>query len=619
MGGPLSDPVETPPEGLVATGKLLYQEVGCVACHGPREMDAEPTLFEYVPLGPLAAKTTLAALADYLEDPLQIWPSGQMPSMLLTEPESQAIAAYLIASDLAERAADSTPTRAEVTPDAQAVARGRSLFAEVGCANCHRLGPDRSPIDPALVAAPMERLNGTASGGCLGSSPAAGVPRFALNDAQRRSLLAFLRQLPERRSADVPHELVASAMTRLRCTACHVYHHEAGPEPAVATYFRTIGEADLGDEGRLPPNLTSVGARLNPRWLTQVLEERARVRPYLSARMPEYGSAVALLGSALTAVAGVDHQPDEGPPFQLEAARVGRELVGATAMNCIQCHTISGRDSTGTPGPDLAKTVERLRFDHFSRWLHDPSLIRPGTRMPSFFIAGRSAFTQFLGGRAEDQIRAIWSYLSQGELLPLPDGLIDPGGLILKVTDEPVVFRTFMEAAGVRAIACGFPEQVHCAFDADACRVTLVWTGPFLSAQGAWAARGGSETNPEQPRWKAHDAPLFRPIQRDAPFEPAFEGYQLDGEGRPVFRYRLRGGPTELFVTEQPLPKREQQHASLVSRLTVSGAPGDRVLVDAGDLPFRLIRGEAAAQDDGLVLLTLDPQGEASFDLEVTW
>ena len=40
---------------------------------------------------------------------------------------------------------------------------------------------------------------------------------------------------------------------------------------------------------RIPPTLSETGAKLNPDWLHKVLFDRARVRPYMHARMPQYG------------------------------------------------------------------------------------------------------------------------------------------------------------------------------------------------------------------------------------------------------------------------------------------------------------------------------------------
>jgi hypothetical protein len=251
--------------------------------------------------------------------------------------------------------------------------------------------------------------------------------------------------------------------------------------------------------------------------------------------------------------------------------------------------------------------TERLRFDAFARWIHDPKLVRPGTRMPSFFLSGKSGFTDLLEGDAHRQVEAVWAYLSQGEFLPMPEGLIDPAGLELAVNNEPIVFRTFIEQAGVRAIACGYPEQVHCAFDAENCRLAAIWEGPFLNAKGAWAARGGSQTNPKQLVWTATDRPIIQLAdggESTSQVGRRFRGYRLDQDRRPVFLYEIFAGGVTISVAEQPLPKRDNAGASLVRRFQITGAPDQRVLIDRG--------GGASEQ-------ALGADGTISFDVEVTW
>ena len=138
-----------------------------------------------------------------------------------------------------------------------------------------------------------------------------------------------------------------------------------------------------------------------------------------------------------------------------------------------------------------------------------------GTRMPSLFVGGYSGFTDVFGGRAQDQIDAMWAYLSQGEHLPLPDGFTNVAGLQLAVEDEPVVFRTFMTDAGWRAIAVGFPEQLHCAFNGESCRLAVIWQGQFLNAKarGPLAAarrrirRTSSGSRRIDPCWPRHPVP----------------------------------------------------------------------------------------------------------------
>ena len=170
----------------------------------------------------------------------------------------------------------------------------------------------------------------------------------------------------------------------------HVVERRTGRRDAAAD---TVGarererrDVDLGDEGRLPPSLSFVGARLERQWLRAVLEDGGVARPYMATRMPQFGQAnVEQLGPLLRAAAGVPAAspgPDDGPTTDDQAAEIGRQLVGAGGFNCIQCHSIAGRPSTGLPGPDLVQMVQRLRYDYFADWLTNPKMIRPGTRMP---------------------------------------------------------------------------------------------------------------------------------------------------------------------------------------------------------------------------------------------
>jgi len=101
---------------VVKQGSELYHKVGCVACHAPQELpmvsavdfsgetsvaapdtSALATLAtNSVPLGNLAKKYSVVALAKLLRDPLKTRPSGRMPGQRLTETEAQAIAMYLL-------------------------------------------------------------------------------------------------------------------------------------------------------------------------------------------------------------------------------------------------------------------------------------------------------------------------------------------------------------------------------------------------------------------------------------------------------------------------------------------------------------------------------------------
>jgi mono/diheme cytochrome c family protein len=81
----------------IVLGRDLYQKVGCVACHGPRDGAGQPVKIDtpVVPLPDLKAKYTIRSLAEFLEQPHRSRPSGRMPQ-LLNAKEAKDVANYLL-------------------------------------------------------------------------------------------------------------------------------------------------------------------------------------------------------------------------------------------------------------------------------------------------------------------------------------------------------------------------------------------------------------------------------------------------------------------------------------------------------------------------------------------
>src|ERR1043165_5431149 len=89
-------------------GRLLYHQIGCVACHAPQEPTGAPkaeglgepfaraVFTNSVPLGNLAKKFTVDDLAGFLMNPLKARPGGRMPSMNLSEGQATALSIYLL-------------------------------------------------------------------------------------------------------------------------------------------------------------------------------------------------------------------------------------------------------------------------------------------------------------------------------------------------------------------------------------------------------------------------------------------------------------------------------------------------------------------------------------------
>ena len=428
-------------------GRILFHRVGCVVCHAPREpasalfpeaagpADADAIRFVQakleetsVPLGNIAAKYPVPALAAFLLSPLAVRPSGRMPSLNLTTNEAHAIAVYLSWPPAgAPPLTDGDPL---FRADPARVRAGRERFVSLGCAACHELGAGHRSLPAARRARPLTELGDAIDRGCLAEIPGRDVPRFHLNASQRAALRSTLRRIRALAPPIAPQNQVVRTLTVLGCYGCHSRDGFGGPSPSRYDYFSTLSPTDLGDEGRLPPHLSGVGGKLRPEWLREVLTQHGVVRPYFGVRMPQFGASnVTSLASAFIAADWVNDSTLTEPAVagDIEA---GRRLVGAEGgLACISCHRFGPWNSTGIDVMDLTRVARRLRRDWFGRYLRDPVGLRPGTRMPAFWPDGVAAVTTVLEGNPERQIESIWRYLSQGTNAVPPVGVVapDPG------------------------------------------------------------------------------------------------------------------------------------------------------------------------------------------------
>ncbi|MAF64814.1 MAG: hypothetical protein CMJ84_04050, partial [Planctomycetes bacterium] len=425
---------------------------------------------------------------------------------------------------------------------------GRDAFTASGCAACH-------PVEaaaPAPRGRPLEELR---AGGCLSEEAPASLPRYALSSAQRSALREALASQPTWANPPEAATELALSLERFRCLACHRRGDWGGPHPDRRDFFFIRGGFDLGDEGRIPPHLSQAGTKLTDSWMAGVLFEGLTSRPYMATRMPQFG--IENIGHLPALFTELDLPPDEStaPVFDIAAVEDGRRLVGTDGLGCIQCHTFAGYDSLGIPAVDLADVTDHLRFGWFRELMRDPISINMNTRMPEFWVEGRSPVTDVLDGDPERQIAAIWNYLRLGASMPLPDGLVVPDGdYELVVDDEPRICGVFMAGVSPRTLAVGFPIHTHYAFDVQNSRLAKVWRGRFFNARGTWHARAGElESPPDGDVLAMPPGPPFALLgAEDAPWpsgESSAAGYRvlgrrLDAERRPLFRYAV--GPVEV-------------------------------------------------------------------------
>jgi len=469
--------------------------------------------------------------------------------------------------------------RVEPQAEAALVARGERLFAEQRCGACHALAGGA----PA-AAAPAAR---DASRGCLATHAGKRAPRYALAEGERDALRAAVRA-PGMAAPRSGAERLAHELARLDCGACHARGAElAGPGDARRPYFQVERGLDLGDEGRLPPPLDGVGGKLKPGWFAEVLERGGRARPYMKTRMPQFGAANVAALPALFAEADAATRDEQEPEFTPEAVEAGKRLAGTKGLGCIQCHELAGHPSIGIPAVDLARVHERIYPGWFRALLMDPIALKMNTRMPEFWVQGKSPVPDVCGGEPARQVDALWSYLSLGSSMPLPQGLVPlEGEYEVEVVDAPVCLGVFMKGVSPRTLAVGLPERVHYAFDIEHSRLALAWRGRFFDATGTWRGRAGELEKPA-----GEDVLEFPPgealMMLDAPGDPwpgemgRAAGYRtlgrrLDAQGRPVFRYTVCG----VRVEESLLPVLRAGGAALVRRLTAD-APAPELYLRA--------------------------------------
>ena len=617
-------------------GKMLFHSVGCVACHGPKEAppqvkkrndeddDEEDKALAArkaikpmaVPLGHVAAKYSAKSLSEFLFQPLRVRASGRMPDMKLTPAESLAIAGYLVGEQPQQGKA--------LVPQEPLVALGKKSFQELNCAACHSLpGIAVAPLIGSLKDADLTR-------GCL-SNTSVRSPRFHLEDAQVQAMIASLREEP---TADSDKLVAAKTLTAFHCIACHIRDDFGGVHETHNPFFAT-SEQKLGDDGRIPPPLTLVGAKLQPAWMKKVLFDGESVRHYMATRMPQYGTAN--LQHLPNVFARLDVLKSEdmkipSPESRSESERerekllraAGRELLGDKGLNCIACHSFNGKAALANQGIDLLTTYPRLQPGWFNSYLRNPGAFRPRTVMPTAWPNGIAAHKTILDGNTDRQIEAIWYYLSLGTSAADPSGL-RAVSTKLTVDDQAKTYRGRSRVAGYRGIAVGLPEKLSYAFNAETGTLSAIWQGDFIGVN--WSGQGSGDFNPvSEPITLAQDVsfvqladenapwPLLPVMTKEARTNPnplypknvgyQFRGYVLGESSIPTFLYR--SGTIEIEDRSVATGAEEQQ------RLT-------RVLQFESPMPqtvwFRGLTGDINQESErvfrsGRLRLTI-PQAEA--------
>lgn len=557
-------------------GKELYHSIGCVACHGPREkqdldqVEEADSSFSDVPqrketqkqfepiavsLEHVAKKYSLESLAEFLHQPLRVRKSGRMPDLKLNRAEAMSLSAYLVGNQ--------TVSGQQFVPQDSWVQEGQKYFEELKCSVCHQM--EGTPTVERNIPIYIANLDS----GCLSKSigKRRDAPSFAITESQSLAMVESLRQRPVREES---HEaVIAKTMVAWKCIACHMRNQDGGIHPSYNAYFIS-SEKNLGDDGRIPPPLTLVGAKLQSTWLSKVLFDGESIRPYMTTRMPLFGvDNLEHLPRLLESEDVYEGEGIEIPPTETQNQDLrdkakqfrtaGRELLGDKGLQCIVCHNFNGKPATTNKGMDLVSSYERLKPNWFNGFMRNPNKFRPRIVMPNSWPDGVAVHKGILDGNTEAQIQAIWFYLSLGTSAADPPG-IKPINTKLRVDDLAMIHRGRSRIAGFRGIAVGLPNKISYAWNAETGTLSAIWTGDFIQVN--WNGQGAGDFTPSNtPIQLPQDISLAvlddatsvwprMPIMtKEAKRNPnplypknlgyQFHGFELDESGIPTFLYRF--------------------------------------------------------------------------------
>ncbi len=420
-------------------------------------------------LAGLGSKTNRDWLYHWLRKPQHYWEDTYMPDLRLTHQEALDITDYLLSTRnedfeampvpavgvetldwltleyLSSRAslAKASEQLAEMSEHDKKMYLGEKMINKYGCFGCHNIKgfENAQPIGTELTeegSKLLTRLDFGLEEETLEHSHQAWftaklqnprlfdrgkiktwdeklkMPNFHFNEQEIQALVGvILGWTKSEMDADMRYQLTGdrNAIEKGRqlvrdrnCTGCHIFNQQGG----------AIRDT-IEDPGYFPPAIDGEGEKVIPFWLFNFIKAPSTIRPWLNARMPSFHMNDGEVVTISQMFAYTDKVPypfrseyQQLPSESPELLAAGRKLF--TDFKCLQCH-ITGAGKPEREAADLAPNLslarERLRPSWIEKWLRDPQLLQPGTRMPGYFPDGLSPDPKTLGGDAARQMRAL--------------------------------------------------------------------------------------------------------------------------------------------------------------------------------------------------------------------
>ncbi|RMF91397.1 MAG: hypothetical protein D6736_05295, partial [Nitrospinota bacterium] len=429
-----------PPGGDAENGKAIFESIGCLGCHA---INGKGGTFG-PDLGQVGSKVNAQWLFNWIKDPRRYDSHTKMPRLPLTDAQIRDVVAYL--TSLGTPSED--PALVKRLQDPALIAQGKGLIEKYGCFGCHtikgmegqgRIGAELSffadkqfvqllfgyapTVEPESLAVPSfeelaalyrdgGKVSKTWEGWAFGKMKNSRLysterikplmPDFAFSDERAKPLVILLRTLSEmRRSEDyldplTHEESLAYAgeelIAKYNCQGCHTIK---------------------GKGGKIAPQLTYEGSKVQDDWLFAFLKKPHLIRPSVQARMPNFQFTDAQVQTLVTYIMTNLRDEEKRVPVGFMAKQEitpaliekGRKLFWET-YPCYTCHRIGNKG--GVIGPDLTRVAERLDPDWMVSWIKNPQMWEPATIMPNLglddaTVAAIVAYLQSLGRPVEAQ------------------------------------------------------------------------------------------------------------------------------------------------------------------------------------------------------------------------
>ena len=410
-----ASPAPLPPatQESIASGKLLFHTMGCLACHDQQTKNTPAQQNERIQLSNIASKFQNGALRDFLRKPSRHYAWIRMPDFSFTEKEATQLAHYL-------RSLPQPTKTAPFTGDSQ---KGLQLIQQTGCLSCHKSGTKNT-----YSSKPLHALKITTDQGCLSPSPH-NAPNYGFSEQQRMALTLFLKKAQPSLAKRSLREFAQRQVDSLQCKNCHPMH---GQQPYITTLPDLTSpakhapgdveaEAHAAGQKKGPPDLTLIGEKLRTDWMTQLFEAHLsyKPRPWMKMRMPAFPAQGKLMAEGLAQLHGFAPTPSE-PKIKAEWSEIGQKLISTNGgFACVACHAVGKKPALAPfegQGLNFSYTQERLTHEYYLRWMLNPQRLSPQSIMPRYSDEeGYSTLSDILEGNATDQFNAIWQYLKTGD------------------------------------------------------------------------------------------------------------------------------------------------------------------------------------------------------------